>query len=145
MCILEEVLEEYQYSWPQVNIEKIIKNQWIILEFIELEKIRWLCFEGEKNWYIAVNKSMDLRNQRFVMAHELAHVLLQEKEFEPMMLASNDYREKRADWFATELLIPNNSIIEEIQFNKDISILSRIFWVPKNIMKSKLKEIKTLR
>lgn len=144
MHILDEVLEEYKYSWPFINIERIIKEQWIILEFLELNKIHWLCFEGEKWWYIAVNINLDYPMQRFIMAHELAHALLWEKEFEPMLLSSSDTKEKRADNFAMAILIPENSLKEEACYCCDVSSLSKLFWVPKNIMKERIKKIKAL-
>jgi hypothetical protein len=43
-----------------------------------------------------------------------------------------------------KLLIPEECFKDELCYCCDISSLSRLFWVPKKIMKERIKKIKTL-
>jgi len=83
------------------------------------ENISGMCVKGiEKNCVIAINSSMSLGRQRFTLAHELYHykydknsnVAICGKDF-----GTKDPVERKADLFASFLLIPPAALKEKIK------------------------------
>jgi len=68
---MNEVLEKYKSSYLPIDIEWIISDFWLSLDYFDFSTIN-----GFIAWkHIAVNKSLCIAEQRFVIAHELWHFL----------------------------------------------------------------------
>ncbi len=89
-----------------------------------------------KNWFIGLNKYQSVRRQRFTLAHEFVHFLFDKNEIENrrhddhILLRSeeNNPREKRANEFAAELLMPKTIFKEQVDGGlRDISELAQKF------------------
>lgn len=83
------------------------------------------CIEkrADKCYYICVNKYHNIRRQRFTIAHELGHFILHRNKLEEIGRETILMREptalsqieREANDFASELLIPKDEIVAQIQ------------------------------
>ena len=124
-------------SYDFINIEKIIIELWLNIDYLDFSDINAVIIE--KN--IWVNKNLSLEKQRFALAHELCHFLLNEKWASTGFFSSCDIREKRADKFATNLLLPTIAFVENWEKFKNIPTLSEIFVVPEKVIEFKIKTL----
>lgn len=101
---------------------------------------------GRANIYYNNNEDIDIAQQRFVIAHEIAHCVYDYDDLvnEGIVEFSNenscDEREQLCDSFAMELLIPNKLVkffYDNIKKPK-IDDLANIFLVPKDKMEKRL-------
>lgn len=87
--------------------------------------------------------------KRFTIAHELGHCSLHTETLETEHIElrknsnSEDYREKSANIFAGELLIPEKSLREIYGrlFNPSLAVLAQIFKVSTNVMAARLDHL----
>lgn len=95
-----------------------------------------------------------LNRKRFTLAHELAHCCLHIDPTADMHIefrrdeTSQDEKEKEANIFAGELLIPKKLLLDVIQkmFNGEIKVdmLAKIFVVSENVMKERLRYLEMI-
>lgn len=100
------------------------------------------CYMFLKNHrYIFLNQNLEENELRFVMAHELGHALLHRKIncyfIKNQTLLLNSKIEIEANKFATELLIPEDKLIEYKEFT--ISQLATLFGYNEELIKLRLK------
>jgi len=135
-----EILNNFLYKYKNsdfVDIEEIVKNEWVKIHTMDLWKIDWVLYENN----IWVNSKLDLFKQRFVIAHEFCHFLLWEKWFSRWIFHSKDPKEKRADEFAMNLLLPKRALLKAYEEYQNIPCLVNIFWVPSEVIEKKLNLI----
>ena len=101
---------------PVKNIFKLLESRGIITyEINENEKFDGVSFMTDKGYaVIVVNKNMSNDRKRFTIAHELGHLLLHNG------FPISTYRDKEteANNFASEFLMPANTIKSEIRYLK---------------------------
>lgn len=88
------------------------------------KNISGICYKGEKSNVIAINSQMSLGRQRFSLAHELYHLKFEEEStttFSMTQIGNGNENEKKADIFASYLLVPQQSLYNNIQKIKKIS------------------------
>jgi Zn-dependent peptidase ImmA (M78 family) len=95
-----------------------------------------------ENKTITVNKHDSLTRQSFTIAHELGHWLLHvkhgtmtEKEFlyrKPLGGPDDDWREKEANWFAANLLVPSEMLKEYASLSQEEA--ARVFRVSPSVI-----------
>lgn len=117
---------------------------------VELNPYRAKDFTTVK-YIIMVNSSRLIVRQRFTIAHEIGHIVLQHHERKSKLLykhskitAEDDYKfEREADIFASELLIPTSHLLKLAKMGNpmDIKKLSAFYQVSKEAMKIKLEKI----
>lgn len=98
---------------------------------------------------IFYRKSDSENRKRFTIAHELGHCALHTENLkaEHVELRKNsnseDYREKSANIFAGELLIPEKSLKEIYGrlLNPSLSVLAQVFKVSTNVMEARLDHL----
>lgn len=134
--VLDNFLKIYKDN-DFIDIENIIEKEWIKIHKYDLWKIDWLLYRN----IIWVNSKLSPVKQRFVMAHELCHFLLWEKWFSRWIFHSKDPKEKIADEFAMNLLLPNNALLKAYKEFQNIPCLVNIFWVPSEVIEKKLRSI----
>lgn len=162
-----ELLKEYRIDLnPPINISSLIEKlgiYTIATEFDEIEdskKIEYgsilgATFSNGEELSIFYKKSDSLHRKKFTIAHELGHCCYdcpnnETSHIEYRLLPFSNLtkeeleKEKRANIFAGELLIPYNSLKE--QYNKmiipSLSELSKIFDISTSVMAARLDYLK---
>lgn len=87
-------------------------NGIIVYEMTALDKFDGISFFTDKGFpIIVVNKSFPNDRKRFTIAHELGHILLHnESNFPVSQYRDEKTKEKEANEFASEFLMPENDI-----------------------------------
>lgn len=103
------------------------------------------------NRIISVNKNIEQRQQRFVMAHELAHYIYDghgEERYRDTYIADKHEtpEEKKANEFAANLLMPKKQFLKMflIALNEDVNVikyLSDYFFVTEQAITRRVGEI----
>lgn len=107
---------------------------------------------------IAVNPTINRDRQRFVIAHELGHIVLHpEKEGKPFyakrMSIATEEDEKDADYFASALLLPCHPFCRAYEYAHSIfgnskyeivAFLSNHFLVDKDTISKRIEDLKEL-
>lgn len=95
---------------PVKNIISLLEQNGIIVyEIDEIEKFDGVSFITDKGFpIIIVNKNFTNDRKRFTIAHELGHILLHNENLYP--ISSYRDKEKEANLFASEFLMPENEI-----------------------------------
>lgn len=102
-----------QKDEPLKNICSIIENSGVIIyEMDAYDKFDGISFFTELGYaVIIVNKSFSNDRKRFTIAHELGHILLHnESNFPVSEFRDEKVKEKEANSFASEFLMPANEI-----------------------------------
>lgn len=111
------------------------------------------CIKGQSSAIIAINSDMSLGRQRFSMAHELYHLMI-DSGFSSVVcsrkLGKENEIEKRADQFASYFLMPPAALYEAVQRYKkpedpslslqDIIRLEQYFGISHQAMLIRLQE-----
>lgn len=110
--IVEELVEKYQTRNPFELADKM----GIILREDPLGVLKgyYIVYSGIK--CICVNSDIDnVSEKKYIISHEIGHSVMHDQErfmFYPSTLFSLDKTEVEANRFATELLVPDNVIIQ---------------------------------
>lgn len=138
------VLKNNQIDFTPIPIQEIVTNESHFsiakTKFNNLEIAGYIDFEAS---LILVSKLDPLVRQRFTIAHELGHWILHRGEIEDnkksiyyrknLLLQDLDLREKEANYFAANLLVPD-FIFNKIKHLEDAK-LSNIFQVSKDVIR----------
>lgn len=152
------VLEEYNVS-PPVDLHKLAKEMKIKIHYRSLPAncdgwtVALLPNNLNVEHLILVNSRKLAVRQRFTIAHEIGHIVLNHCDRKPnaplfkhfqITLKDNFEFERDADIFASELLMPTPHLLKLIKIDKvkDIKRLSDFYQVSKQAMEIKLEEIK---
>lgn len=98
---------------PIKNICSLLESNGIIVyEIAALDKFDGISFFTDKGFpVIVVNKSFSNDRKRFTISHELGHILLHNESNFPVSEYRNEkIKEKEANEFASEFLMPENDI-----------------------------------
>ncbi len=136
MKILKEILSKYN-DQEFIDIYNIVKEYWLKIIEWNFEDVDWMLFEN----YIWIQKNMRKEQKRFVVAHEFCHFLLNERSFSVWIYHSTSFSEKRADKFATDILLPKKAVLEKYEEYEDITTLAQIFWVPIKVVEMRLNHL----
>lgn len=136
MKVLKDVLNKYKNK-DFIDINSVVKDYWLKIVEWDLGDVYWILYKN----IIWVKKNIDVKNQRFIIAHEFCHFLLKEKSFSTWIYNSSDFIEKRADKFATHILLPKKVFIENYNQFWNIPTLSEMFWVPVQTVEMRLNNL----
>ena len=120
---------------------EIIQGMNAILVYTHLEGIRGLYQYFQRNHIIYIDDGLPDREQRFVCAHEMGHMLLHRKMnavfMERHTFLNRNKFEIEANTFAMELLI-DDSVLEE---NRHLTVkqLSRLLGYQEDLLKLRLQ------
>ncbi len=130
-------LNEYNNFEIPVDIESIVSKVWLNIEYFSFENINWLF-----SWKtIVINNNLSLAEQRFTIAHELGHYIDGEIWASTGVFACTDYKEKKADTFAMDLLCPTEQVKDLWKEYENIPTIAQCLVVPESIVIKKLKHI----
>ena len=147
----QDVLDKYDIEEPFVDIFLIAEREGFSIMSFKPNSEKLHDVAGlSKDKVIYVNKDDPPQRQAFTVAHELGHYFLDHSADEFGVHYRNSFydkdkpvAEKEADRFAAELLMPR-SFIEEtrrryvLDYERDISILAKLFAVSKSAMRFRL-------
>ena len=146
-----EYIANYTRRLLKVNVDEPIKNIFSILETAGIiiyeinddEKFDGVSFITDKgNPIIIVNKNFSNDRKRFTIAHELGHILMHNENNFP--ISSYRDKEKEANQFASEFLMPENYIKNSLRNLKlsEVGNLKR-YWLTS--MSSIIRRAKDLK
>ena len=102
--------------------------------------------EGDK-YVIYVNDKHPKNRQRFTIAHEIAHYILNKEKIGDNLTDNAMYRsklsnvfERQANILASEILMPVNFVMQFIEENKSVSEMAILFKVSEEAMRIRLRQ-----
>ena len=156
----KNVLKKYELDSAPINIEKICKAENIEIirtDLSDLEKesnrqisgVIYLDYQdGKKIQQILINDNDIEPRQKFTIAHELGHYFLHVDPNDTLhtmisFRGAKNRREKEADIFAAELLMPKKLVEKEYESLPfpTASFLANVFGVSKLAMQYRLNEM----
>jgi len=151
-----KVLEDCRITSPPVDLKVIMDRKGY--EYIEVDNFPdkvdalFLKNENDGKTYAAVNAGHHPHRQRFSLAHEFGHLLLNhdlnyyqtyisidDPPSEIRHTAAEGAFETEANNFAGELLVPLAMLKEEFKKTNDLKQLSKIFWVSQHVASISIK------
>ena len=150
-----KIVSKYDIKQPPVNVFEIAEKEGIEVVFFSPdfanEDVSGLIQTEEKKVYLNAEESP--QRQAFTLAHELAHYFLKHQSNEygvnrrDVAYANKLPKEKEADMFAAELLMPaklvNDAKKQYHLGDEDALVLARLFAVSKSAMQFRLKALKS--
>ena len=122
---------------------EMIKGMNIILVNYPLEGVRGFYQYFQRNNIIYLDEKLSDSERRFVLAHELGHMMLHKKSNAIFMDTRTQFNtskyEQEANLFAMELLLPDQILDEYLQSGYSTEQLSRITGYYTELIKLKLK------
>lgn len=116
--IVEQTVHKYGTRSPYEMAERM----GIIVQKNNLGTIRGYYFKKYRIKQIILHNDLSESDERFVLAHEIGHAVLHEDVNTPFLMGntlfSKNKFEKEANLFAIELLVPDETIIE----NPDLTL-----------------------
>ncbi|WP_369282175.1 ImmA/IrrE family metallo-endopeptidase [Oscillibacter sp. GMB15532] len=150
-----KIRDQYGMNQPPINVEDICRKMKISVDYIDMQEIEKrvgkdisgaIISRGDKS-EIKINSRDIQSRQRFTIAHELGHKILHIANDSDDVIISfrclKNNREREADAFAAELLMPRDMVKEEHGklFYPLVSQLAETFRVSKAAMKNRLDEL----
>ena len=150
----QEIRKKYGIQEPPVNIFDIANNEGIDIVYFnpddDTKDVSGLLLKDKKRIYL--NADEPAERQAFTLAHELAHYFLNHTPDEygvykrnSLYLEEKPPKEKEADLFAAELLMPKDLIVNVKKRygikDYDTLILSKMFGVSRSAMAFRLKNL----
>jgi len=134
---MNEVLKKYENNCFPIDIEEIISDFWLSIDYFEFTTIN-----GFIAWNsVIINNNLKITEKRFVLAHELWHFIDWELWASTELFSSTDPKEKIADQFAMDLLCPTYKVKELWEEFENIPTLAQFFNVSNKIIEKKLVQI----
>lgn len=122
---------------------EMIKGMNIILVNYPLEGVRGFYQYFQRNNIIYLDENLSDSERRFVLAHELGHMMLHKKSNAIFMDTRTQFNtskyEQEANLFAMELLLPDQILDEYAQSGYSTEQLSRITGYYTELIKLRLK------
>lgn len=151
-----KVLKDCRITGPPVDLKVILAKKGY--GYVEVDNFPdkvdafFLKNENDGKTYAAVNANHHPHRQRFSLAHELGHILLNhdlnyyqayvtidEPPTEKTHTATEAAFEAEANNFAGELLVPLAMLKEEFKKTNDLKQLSKIFLVSQHVASISIK------
>ena len=148
-----ELLDLYNIKEPIVPVFDIAKTEGLkIVGFENSDKLRdFSGFFNSKEKTIYINIADSPNRQIFTVAHELGHYKLQHDlkglEILPRYVnpIAKDPNEQEANFFAANLLVPENMLrkmMKKYKLNSfDTDLLAKLFGVSKEVMVYRVKDL----
>jgi len=150
----KEIRDRYRVQEPPVNLFEIASAEGIEIIYFKPDEttkdVSGLLDKADHK--IFLNVTEPAARQNFTLAHELAHYFLKHKPNEygvyrrdSLYLDKKPEKEQEADYFAAELLMPEELISKvkkeyDLQ-NEDVVTLAKLFGVSTSAMRYRLKEL----
>lgn len=153
---IAEMLLSLNMSYPENNIEEIVKAKDIKIEIQDLseieEKVSGIIFSKNGQTTIFLNQVNSPVRQAFSLAHELGHYILHDLDVvDGVKLRLDKYNysddtkvtkeETEANYFAASLLVPKDKLIIAIKNTSNISEVAKYFGVSEQVIANRIRWI----
>jgi Zn-dependent peptidase ImmA (M78 family) len=146
-----KVLGDCKVAKPPVDLKPILSKKGYeyveVANFLDNVDALFLRDESDGRIYAAVNSKHHVHRQRFSLAHEFGHILLNhnlnyyrshitldEPPTEKMHTTVEAAFETEANCFAGELLVPLEMLKAEFRKTTDLGQLAKVFWVSQHVV-----------
>ena len=120
---IRSVVDNLCRKYKTRNPYELIDAMGIILQYGEnMEKVRGFYLYANRIKLICVGNGLPEHIERFVISHELGHAVMHKQSSAPFLQStflSLDRMEIEANKFATELVIPDEEILEHWEYTID--------------------------
>ena len=120
---IRSVVDNLCRKYKTRNPYELINAMGIILQYGEnMEKVRGFYLYANRIKLICVGNGLPEHIERFVISHELGHAVMHKQSSAPFLQStflSLDRMEIEANKFATELVIPDEEIMEHWEYTID--------------------------
>ncbi len=133
----EKILRENYITQAPVPVEELVEYEGLGLIRTKFDNGDVAGVINLETKYLLVNSADSERRQRFTIAHELGHWLLHEELmysnrnlavlFRNPIGEEQDAFEKEANFFAANLLVPNNMLADAVKMHQDNNVLANLF------------------
>jgi Zn-dependent peptidase ImmA (M78 family) len=124
---------------PPINIEKIAESLGFRVVRLYAVPEEFSGIVSPRHRLIGINGHHHRHRQRFTLAHEIGHVVLNHPPERACSLARIALLNREADAFASELLIPTDMLRVFLRTVKHPAPLSRLFDVSEEAMARKVR------
>ena len=132
------------------SFDELFKRDEVLANYMTQKRVEGFTFGESRRIYI--NSDADPKRQRFTIAHELGHILLNHIESGKGSMAfrdststkSSDPIELAANSFAAELLMPERLMVEMYKKTDSPSDLAVIFGVSIESMKRRIRRLEQI-
>lgn len=122
------------------EIKQIIKEENLKIYYLSIASLWMLGFLYNKR--IAIEENLTLYQKRFCILHEVGHYVCKHLFNQNVFYLWKWFEEKQADQYAIDTLLPVEDLLKEWErYGRDIGMLETIFWVEKDVVKTRLKQI----
>lgn len=145
---IETILVKLDIKKPPVDLDKVASffNIKIVKYPNFPDNVSGTIVKRDDKTYIGVNERHAVVRQRFTIAHELGHYFLghDENEMIDYSFDKDSHKEREANKFASELLMPMKLLSEDIENLNNISELAKKYQVSEQSMSIRLLETKLI-
>lgn len=124
---------------PPINVERIAESLGFRIVRLYAVPEEFSGIVSPKHRLIGINGNHHRHRQRFTLAHEIGHVVLNHPPERACSLARIALLNREADAFASELLIPTDMLRVFFRTVKHPAALSRLFDVSEEAMAHKIR------
>lgn len=140
---VKQITEKLSIKEPPVSLDKVAELFSLKIIYYPKfpENISGTIINDNNQTYIGVNSNHHTNRQRFTIAHEIGHYIMGHESSEIIddRFDKPVDQEKEANDFASELLIPKNILIKDIENNSyDIPMLAKRYEVSEQVMAIRL-------
>lgn len=114
------------YRFSLETLASLLKAEVVYVDNLPVDGVTFLSPSGV--YLIVVNGSSSYVRQRYTLAHEIAHLILNHKMG---FFSFNTKQERQANRLAAEILMPEENFIQEVNKGRTVAELCRIFQVSK--------------
>ena len=134
---VQSICKKYKTQDPY----ELVRSMGIILQYGEkMDTVRGFYLYANRIKLICVGNNLPYYMEKFVISHELGHAILHGKSSAPFLQStflSTDRLEIEANKFATELVIPDETIFEHWDYTVDQ--WSMFYGLPREIIELRFK------
>lgn len=135
----QELLRASAYTSPPVNVERIAEAMGFRVVRLYDVAVEFAGIVSPVHRLIGINGRQHRHRQRFTLAHEIGHVVLKHPPERACSAARIALLNREADAFASELLIPTETLLSFLPTIKHTGPLSRLFDVSEEAMALKIR------
>lgn len=140
MIDIKQLIHNLDKKYKTLDPYELAEAMGIIIHRMELGNTRGFCYTSRRIKQIILNNNLPEWTERFVLAHEIGHLVMHPKHSAPFLQStffSMDKFEIEANKFATELIIPDDELMDMYEYTVDE--LSALYGLPREIIELRFR------
>lgn len=140
MIDIKQLIHNLYKKYKTLDPYELAEAMGIIIHRMELGNTRGFCYTSRRIKQIILNNNLPEWTERFVLAHEIGHLVMHPKHSAPFLQStffSMDKFEIEANKFATELIIPDDELMDMYEYTVDE--LSALYGLPRAIIELRFR------